>query len=132
MYKTSKKGNGGVVKEEVYEKFATKALAYIENTESFLKEQIPDYFQQLVTYYAIQSTVYAVLSFAGLCVCAFFFHRYSTMKEKNYYSDEKFVGCLFSSVFGVLFAILVICNTSTALKAIYAPKVFIVDHLRGK
>lgn len=114
---------------EIYEKFAEKALTYLNSTEAFLKEQLPDYFQQIVSYYAVENWVYfgvwilIATAFAGLAfVCV-----------REVKKDDDYIGgvILFTLVSLVLF----VCSLdsfSSALKATIAPKVFIVDYLRGK
>lgn len=115
------------MKEEVYEKFASKALAYLENTEVFLKEQVPDYFRQLLTYYTIQYWVGFVVIFIFTVAAALF--AYKQVKKEEY--DKGF-----AAVLAVLLLLLpsgfTVITFSKALKVTLAPKVFIVDYLRGK
>lgn len=125
------------MKDDVYEKFATKALTYLDGTEAFLKEQLPDYFQQVVTFYAIQSWVFLALSVLMLCgsaVCGWQMVK-SFKRSSDYEHDEPYIymplmaAAIILLVFGGAGTVK---NTKSALKATYAPKVFIVDYLRGK
>jgi hypothetical protein len=121
------------VKEETWDKFANKALQYLEGTEAFLKEQLPDYFQQVVTYHAISSYVWTGISIVVLIISGHFFKKGLLLKDK--YGDVRESGlalCVGSGVFFAIFAISFCCSLETALKATLAPKVFIVDYLRGK
>lgn len=121
------------MKDEVYEKFATKALTYLESTEAFLKDQLPDYFQQVVKYYAIQSWVFVALSVIFIVISL----RAMKWGMKNYKEDEYkpeeymplFLG---GAAVIIISACVIINNVQTGLKATIAPKVFIVDYLRGK
>ncbi len=125
------------MKKEVFEKFAYKALQYLDGTEAFLKEQLPDYFQQIVTYYAIQSYVFLFLSFISLAISLIIISKSLKVKEKSCWGEmaipERHVVCIiiFSTI-GIIATIVSIEQTKTALKATIAPKVFIVDYLRGK
>lgn len=123
------------MKEEVFEKFANKALTYLENTEAFLKDQIPDYFQQVVSYYAIQSWIYVALS-VSLIFCSFYILRIghaNAKKKDSEFNPESFMPHFIAGAF--LFILSFVAFTDffpTALKATIAPKVFVVDYLRGK
>lgn len=120
------------MKEEIYEKFAHKALTYIENTEVFLKEQIPDFFQQVVTYHATVSWVGFGLATTGCGLCVWIFFKGKNYKREDYLDERGFIAMLISCIVSAVLVCVATDNFSTALKATIAPKVFIVDYLRGK
>lgn len=113
---------------DVYEQFAQKALTYLNSTEAFLKEQLPDYFQQVVTYYAIQSWAYFIIFLAATASMIVFAYR--AWRNKDSYDP------VFNAIIVLIIAALpmgaMFFNLNKALKATFAPKVFIVDYLRGK
>lgn len=123
------------MKQDAYEKFAEKALTYLEGTEAFLKEQLPDYFQQVVTYYAVEAWIVTAVGI-GLFIIAIICGR-TCYKEGSKgvcdMDDSKFILSMIVGLFTLVFGIgLAASKFPTALKATIAPKVFIVDYLRGK
>jgi heme/copper-type cytochrome/quinol oxidase subunit 2 len=120
---------------EIYEKFAEKALGYLESTEAFLKDQLPDYFQQVVTYHAVEAWVYVGLGvICWIIACASFFRLRKENAKESRQQEE-----IIQTICGILMVLpmiiglfLVTCNLPTAIKATIAPKVFIVDYLRGE
>lgn len=125
------------MKQDVYEQFAAKALSYLNSTEAFLKEQLPDYFQQILKYEFSWAIISIVVSVIFICLGVAIVKKALPMKEKNYRGDMSLTetGGLLLAVGVVLigaFSIIGICHTRIATKIYLAPKVFIVDYLRGK
>lgn len=121
----------GNMKNEIYGKFTEKALVYLENTEAFLKDQVPDYFQQVVKFYAIHSWVFSIVFLIGLAFFCFVFYKGIHHKKESHMDDTGFIMCFSGAVFGMIMAIFLMVYINKGIKATYAPKVFIVDYLKG-
>jgi hypothetical protein len=118
--------------KDVYEKFADKALQYLEGTEAFLKDQLPDYFQQVVKYHAIENWIYVGIGLLGAWIATSLARRGFRMAEADSCNESFLLPLTAAGFVGIFSFVLIVKSLPTALKATIAPKVFIVDYLRGK
>jgi len=116
------------MKDQVLDKFMSKAIEYLEQTEVFLKDQVPDFFTQVVQYHLAISLFWVVLSLAIIAISSAQLLRIRKMDDL----EEWDVGiAVVSGFLIVMFFMVFSANISTTIKASVAPKVFIVDYLRG-
>jgi hypothetical protein len=120
------------MKDDIYEKFADKALQYLNGTEAFLKEQLPDYFQQVVKYHAVEGWIYVGIGVLVTLAAIYFTKRVLIMGAADKYNESYVALFIIGAVVAVFSFGITIKNFTTALKATIAPKVFIIDYLRGK
>jgi formate-dependent nitrite reductase membrane component NrfD len=109
-------------KEEVFDQLATKGLQYLENFEQFAKTEIPDYFQQILTYNLNVSFFWlGVFGLIILLGCLLM-----------YVSKDSGDGMGFGVIIIMIFVLLSGFQIRDIVKIKYAPKVFLVDYLRGE
>ena len=119
------------ITENVTDKLTTKLLGYLDNTEIFLKEEVPDYLDQVLQWMFWESVLASILGL-GLLVASYFLMRAANNECKKSDQNEGiiiggFVGGVFALLFGIM---LFACNITTVVKVKVAPKVVLVDYLR--
>lgn len=116
-----------------------KALEYVNSTESFLKDQIPDFINQYLTWCAFECIFYIVL-FAILFLIPFITFLITQTKiaktDFDYFGGpvtwKGVVWCaslVLSIMIGIIAAIGIPQNAYTLLKINKAPKVFLMENL---
>ncbi len=132
------------MKEELLNKFLDKSLSYLESAEAFTKEQVPDYVAQLYKWFIINASIdllTATVIPIVVLIIVYKIFKWTIRKDKksgDYVvcsSDREGMLAAVASAGIVIFAILVIGGMSSLKKIIkitIAPKVYLVDYLRGK
>ena len=104
---------------------AQKGINGVEQTIDWVATQAPDLLEQLVMYNLIQSGIYLLICVIGIFVA---YKMIVKSREKDPEWPEPifmFVGMLVA-----IFSILAfICNISTFIKCLVAPKLFIFEYL---
>jgi hypothetical protein len=130
------------MKEETINKFAEKMLAYMNNTEAFLQKETPEYIKQLLEYEVFESylaifTLIAltlILGGASLAACIVkdkFFEGVYHGAKKDFVEFIAVGGFILAAVTFVCALIVIPANVSKIIKINKAPKVFIVEHIKG-
>jgi len=122
---------------QILEKFTNKLIQYIEQTEVFLKAETPEYIRQLLEYEVYDSVITIVAMFTALMFAAVVFLVGIYVGKKNDYHDGSWIGAviiggIMSTVMAIIFLVDGTANVKKIIKINTAPKVFIIDHLRGK
>ena len=116
--------------EEVLNAFANKMLSAVEELETFGKEQIPDYIEQVLMFNFWSGVSYIVLwgIFGAVLIGLALF---GVRKKKQNPRGEWEILVILGGIFGALAVILpIVINTSDLIKIKVAPKVYIVDYIR--
>lgn len=125
------------MKEEILKKL----LEYMENTKDFVLENAPCFFQEIATYGFIKNSTLSIVGLFLLIFCVYAFWKnfksiefeevrnsYNQLKVDSY----KNVAMIVLSSIGIIVGVLgfIICF-EPAIKAFFAPKVYILDYLRN-
>lgn len=115
-----------------------KALEYVNSTELFLKEQIPDFINQYLTWCAFECIFFIAL-LSIIFIIPFVTHliamRKTTKTDFNYNGPTTMRGCVWlislilSVILGIVAAVFIPANCYTLLKINKAPKVFLMERL---
>lgn len=114
------------MKEELF----SKLLSYMNNIEGFVSQEIPDIFQQMISYGRISSTFHCILFLLLIFVCCRVVME-ANKKSLDLDCDVAFTISLCSSLLGILFIVLLFCSTGRFIKAFFAPKLYLIDYLIG-
>ena len=115
-----------------------KALDYINSTEAFLKEQVPDFVVQYLTWCSYECIFYIVLFsifFAVPFVAFLIINHKISDKDFDYEGPSTSRGILWllslivTIIMGLVACINIPINSYTLLKITKAPKVFLVERL---
>jgi hypothetical protein len=120
--------------DEILNTFANKMLSAVESMEEFGREQIPDYIEQVLVYNfwesAAVNSVGILVSVVFLMAAIFCWHKGKV--TKNYCACWEF-GWIVLPILAVLITVISLLDAgSTMLKIKLAPKVYIVEYLRGQ
>lgn len=126
------------------EEITGKLIEWVEGAAFLIAEEMPSFVTEMTTYGAVSHTIWAVgslISFvllfaAGVKLICMYRSAERIESQKEYFkraSTEWMIvcgmACLLFSV-GAFSGIIV--NASEAAKAIYAPRLYCIDQLRGK
>lgn len=116
---------------EALEKLIEKGLEYLNSTEVFLKEQIPDYLKQVIKWRIIISIYWLIVSL----VAGFFSYKaikhgfvldgLDNYEGRIYRGEWKFFGGVGAFFSFIMFS----CCADSILKCLLVPKVFLVEYL---
>lgn len=112
-------------------KLLEKFISYLENTESFLADQAPDFIQQLAAYYTWE-TVFNFYCAVGILVISIILLIVSVkvVKKSSYASDAELfagIGIIVSAVV-IIISIFILPQQYSDIKKIeLAPKVFLLE-----
>lgn len=115
-----------------------KALEYINSTEVFLRDQLPDFIQQYLTWCLAESIFYIVISLIPVIVCGisllFISKKYGNKIDYDAYNTNSviishLVNCIMLVVFLIVSCVVIPINSKNILKIKVAPKVFLVEKL---
>ena len=110
------------------EKLVEKALLYLQNTEDFLVEQIPDYMEQVLEYNLYSGVIYLSLGtflLLSITVSIFIVYKEDKKPSSDFLFGAGVIYTIFATVTGILcFAL----NFSNTLKIFLAPKMFLVEY----
>ena len=111
-----------------------KLIEYIDSTKDWVLETAPEIFQQIVTYGFWKSLILSALFFSIGLACVFLIRFcYKAPKDQWNMMQDRYVALsLISGVIALIFFVGFLCNIETFIKATVAPKLYIIDYLRGK
>lgn len=113
------------MKEEIVNKFMEKMLSYVNNLEQFASGEVPRYIQELLTYEMYKSIAWILVLLLPLMLAAVIIKI--AIKEKEGIGGLSFLTTLF-----LIVSFFVGVNTKNIIKIKVAPRLYIVDYLRGK
>lgn len=107
----------------------TKASQTVSDGISFLSAELPEVARQVLTYNLYSSVVYFVLSLIGFLITIKLYLKFLKVRDKDDYSaDEKLVfASLWGFLFGIIFLGILLCEVSTIIKIVMAPKLFLIE-----
>jgi len=111
-----------------------KLIKYLETTETFVAEHAPDYIQQLLEYEFL-SSILCLTGIAALAIVVILWGRsmHSRDSEGVNISEGEVIPFFFTVMIIVIVGIMTGVNSvDTLVKIKVAPKVFIMDKLRGE
>ena len=116
------------------EKLVEKALLYLQNTEDFLVEQVPDYMSQVLEYHFYSGVIY--LSIGTILLLSVIPSMIIVYKEDKKQSakcnDFLLIGGTLYTLFGLSTGIMCFAlNFSNTLKIFLAPKMFLVEYFQN-
>lgn len=113
-------------KEEIYQKL----FEYIDASKDWALEQAPELFQQIAAYGLWSGIIICGLSFVFFIISSGLGWRW--LKKWDSDTEHYFAGSIICGVLCVISFICFCSNIETCIKAAVAPKLYILDCLRGK
>lgn len=126
---------------EISEKLLQKLLAYAQNIETFTKAEVPAYIQELLDFKFMEHLVnyfLPILILAGILgVIGIFSYILRKPFKENYNSRHgmtSFMTLLISGILAFVFLVQILCynHLIQAYKIKTAPRVYIIDYLKGE
>lgn len=139
-----------VIESGIADKFAEKALAYLNSAEAFVSNEVPVYIEELLSFKVFEHLVEyfdGILVWSVIFVISLIIARIIWKKSEEKDDDGEYIvdyksdrdGMkivpLIASVFLLVPLLIGICSTRDlvkAYKAAYAPRVYLIDYLRSK
>lgn len=122
------------MKEEVNKKL----LEYVERTDAFLTDQVPDYISQLLKYYKIKHTVYIVVCLLFIGLSAYLVQKGIDVPRKEYgwnkgdITHQEILCYVAAGAIMIYPCTELVPNILRLFKLKIAPKVFIIEHIKGR
>lgn len=106
----------------------SKILEVVSKLESFASDTLPAFAQEIVSYKLCVSIIGVIVSVIVVCFC--YKHvRKITDNQKLIY---EFAGTgIFLSIVGIIFFFIGVCKLEVFCKAMYAPKMLVLEYLLG-
>lgn len=116
-----------------------KILEYLSNAESFVKDQVPDFINQYLTWCFYSNVFFIILGFTLFLIPLFVYlvnesKNKGKTREYNRYGNPENFPTIVSAIFLILsifafgvFFIMATVNTYDLIKIKVAPKVYLVD-----
>jgi len=111
------------MKEDIY----SKLLDYVNKTEMFFNDQLPDFFNQIINYGKYMGII-------GLLISIFIVVLSIFIIKNNKHTDYESIK--FATKYFVFFAVLclfglcIVYQIDVVYKAFFAPKLYILDYLK--
>jgi cytochrome c biogenesis protein CcdA len=124
------------MKDEILKQFTEKLIGYVNSAEILLKKNVPDYIDQLLKYEMLHHIIILLIGFAILFLW-FGIARFIYVKFiKEHGNSENLVilagvSTIFLLVWIIWFFASGTSHINSIIKINVAPKVFIIDYLRG-
>lgn len=121
-------------KEEIINKLLQKSLTYLENTEQFMKGEIPKYVEELMSFKVIEHLVEGFSPSLGFTL---FFWLIAMLFVLPIHGEFKKIWlCVLYSVFVfiLIFTTSLMVNSEDfvqAYKAYSAPRVYLIDYIKS-
>ena len=124
------------MEEELLKQFTTKLIHYVNSAEIFLKGNVPDYIEQLLKYemyHQINILVVGLTLFAIITIIARMLHKNAASNKDD--TDAHIIYVFFCGVsyffWFTWFLSHGMNSVNTIVKINVAPKVYVIDYLRG-
>ena len=120
--------------EDLLGKFTEKAIKYLESAEAFATREIPIYIEELLTYRFYHEVMDLIYFFPfSLVICYGFYLAYKFVKDENSFTREcGLLLSIVSVVCSVAWTVNFIDQSKDLVKLKTAPRVYLVDYLRGR
>lgn len=114
----------------------TRLLEWIGNAGELISSEVPGFCHDLLTFGFYQGIARIIFYFVGLIVCLFVNKfMYNKTKEFYYSHDDKVIpfalGFVAVSVAMIALSVLSFNTVMSILKIHFAPKLYLIDYLRG-
>ena len=122
------------MKQETIDKLTEKALSYLNSVEAFTAKEVPEYLRELLEFKFFEHLMGAGLLIIGFFILLIIIYKCIIEIKKIKYIEDRLPVLVLLSI-PLILSLIVIERTKSdilqAYKAKKAPRVYLVDYLRG-
>lgn len=107
-------------------KFANEMLTLLQDAKAFASQEIPELLKEVIVYGRAVNTFYILVGLAFFVVAGIFVRM--ALKTKS--EDAQFGGSILALVVSVIGAGFFFANLSQAIKAWFAPRLYLIDYFK--
>ena len=116
----------------VLNQYLSKALEWIQTGGAWVSSQIPSYVTELLTYYTIEKTIFAILFIVITLLFLFFFIVFCKICAKDDAEEGTVLAIILFFVLTIGSFVASMNYTLDAIKIRVAPKVWLVEYVTDK